>query len=151
MGVPARRLASRTIWVDTAAKDNDTAGRAVLYARVSSHDQRADLDRQVARLTQWATPNGYAIGSVVCEVGSGLNGKRPKLQRILSDPTATVIEPRLRTSAVPAEVPETSDQTASTTGGLASLPKPNLSGLAASSEARTYAAEAATELRKEST
>ena len=88
---------------------------------------------------------------MVCEVGSGLNGKRPKLQRILSDPTATVIEPRLRTSAVPAEVPETSDQTASTTGGLASLPKPNLSGLAASSEARTYAAEAATELRKEST
>jgi len=28
---------------------------------------------------------------VVCVVGSGLNGKRPKLQRILSDPTATVI------------------------------------------------------------
>ena len=25
-----------------------------LYARVSSHDQRADLDRQVARLTEWA-------------------------------------------------------------------------------------------------
>ena len=58
MGVPARRLASGTIWVDTAAKDNDTAGRAVLYARVSSHDQCADLDCQVARLTQWATSNG---------------------------------------------------------------------------------------------
>ena len=58
MGVPAGRLASGTIWVDTAAKDNDTAGRAVLYARVSSHDQRADLDCQVARLTQWATSNG---------------------------------------------------------------------------------------------
>jgi hypothetical protein len=31
------------------------------------------------------------VGQVVCEVGSGLNGKRPKLRRILSDPDATVI------------------------------------------------------------
>jgi putative resolvase len=29
-------------------------GSAGLYARVSSYDQRADLDRQVARLSQWA-------------------------------------------------------------------------------------------------
>ena len=28
---------------------------------------------------------------MVCEVGSGLNGKRPKLRRILSDPSATVV------------------------------------------------------------
>lgn len=28
---------------------------------------------------------------MVCEVGSGLNGKRPKLRRILSDPDARVI------------------------------------------------------------
>ena len=31
------------------------------------------------------------VGQVVAEVGSGLNGKRPKLARILSDPSATVI------------------------------------------------------------
>ncbi len=89
MPVPARRLESGTIWVDVVAED--VAGRAVLYARVSSHDQRSDLDRQVGRLTQWATSNGYEIGEVVCEVGSGLNGKRPKLRRILSDPSATVV------------------------------------------------------------
>jgi putative resolvase len=47
------------------------AGRVVVYARVSSHDQRADLDRQVARLTRWATVNGHVVGEVVCEVGSG--------------------------------------------------------------------------------
>ncbi|EUA17534.1 resolvase, N terminal domain protein [Mycobacterium xenopi 4042] len=49
----------------------------MVYARVSSHDQRADLDRQVARLADWATSNGHVIGEVVTEVGSGLNGKRP--------------------------------------------------------------------------
>jgi putative resolvase len=65
--------------------------RVVLYARVSSHDQRADLDRQVPWLTGWATSKGFTVGQVVCEVDSGLNGKRPKLARVLSDPSATVI------------------------------------------------------------
>jgi putative resolvase len=89
MPVPARRLESGTIWVD--ATPGDDTGRTVVYARVSSHDLRADLDRQVARLTGWATTNGRAVGEVVREVGSGLNGKRPKLRRILSDPSATVV------------------------------------------------------------
>lgn len=89
MPVTARRLESGTIWVDVAPEK--TTGRVVLYARVSSHDRRSDLDRQVARLTSWATLNGHEVGEVVCEVGSGLNGKRPKLRRILSDPSASVV------------------------------------------------------------
>ncbi len=89
MPVAARRLESGTIWVDVA--EMSAAGRVVVYARVSSHDQRADLDRQVARLTQWATANGHVVGEVVCEVGSGLNGKRPKIRRVLSDPSASVV------------------------------------------------------------
>jgi putative transposase len=52
--------------------------------------QRGDLDRQVARLTS-ATSNRYEVGEVVCEVGSGLNGKRSRLRRILSDPCASVV------------------------------------------------------------
>ena len=89
MPVPARRLASGTIWVDAATADG--SGRTVAYARVSSYDQRADLGRQVARLTDWATTSGYVVGEVVCEVGSGVYGKRPKLRRILSDPPASVV------------------------------------------------------------
>ncbi len=89
MPVPARRLESGTIWVESAAAAE--AGRAVVYARVSSRDQRADLDRQVARLTAWATANGHSVNEVVTEVGSGLNGKRPKLRRVLSDPSASVV------------------------------------------------------------
>jgi putative resolvase len=89
MPVPARRLESGTIWVDAVAARTD--GRTVVYARVSSHDQRADLDRQVARLSHWARANGHVVGEVVTEVGSGLNGKRPKLRRILSDPSASVV------------------------------------------------------------
>ncbi|WP_070894238.1 IS607-like element IS1535 family transposase [Mycobacterium tuberculosis] len=88
--VPAERV-GRLILVKTAASASAAAAAVVLYARVSSHDRRSDLDRQVARLTAWATERDLGVGQVVCEVGSGLNGKRPKLRRILSDPDARVI------------------------------------------------------------
>jgi putative resolvase len=87
--VPARRLPSGTILVDTPG--NPPGGRTVLYSRVSAHDQRADLDRQVARLTAWATGQGVAVAEVVTEVGSGVNGGRPRLERLLADPTVAVI------------------------------------------------------------
>jgi putative resolvase len=88
MPVPFRRLPSGTILVDVAAAADEGV---VLYARVSSHDQRADLDRQVSGLIEWATDAGMGVGRVAAEVGSGLNGTRPKLTRVLSDPSATVI------------------------------------------------------------
>ncbi|MBT2505924.1 IS607 family transposase [Streptomyces sp. ISL-98] len=67
------------------------AGRVVAYCRVSSADQKADLDRQVARTVTGATARGLAVAEVVTEIGSGLNGKRRKLHRVLADPAARVI------------------------------------------------------------
>jgi putative resolvase len=89
MPVPARRLASGTIWVDVVPRGD--GGRAVVYTRVSSHNRRAGLDRQVARLGGWAAGQGLAVAEVVREAGSGMNERRPKLRRILSDPSVTVI------------------------------------------------------------
>ena len=43
MPMPFRRVASGTILVDVVPRDAEQ--RMVLYARVSSHDQRPDLDR----------------------------------------------------------------------------------------------------------
>lgn len=88
--VPAQRV-GRLILVDVAEDDRSGRSRTVLYARVSSHDQRGDLDRQVARLTTWATENALSVDEVVCEVGSGVNAKRRELQRVLADPTAQTI------------------------------------------------------------
>ena len=90
MPVPARRLPSGTILVEVPASGVPDHG-AVLYARVSAHDQRADLDRQVARLAGWAAGQRIGVAEVVTEVGSGLNGRRPKLARLLADPQATMI------------------------------------------------------------
>lgn len=88
--VPAERV-GRLILVRTDGLGSRPGAGAVLYARVSSHDQRADLDRQVSRLTTSATEQDLTVAQVVTEVGSGLYGKRPKLRRILSDPDAKVI------------------------------------------------------------
>ena len=87
--VPAER-AGRLILVNAGVAEREPA-RTVLYARVSSHDQRSDLDRQVARLTEWAAGQGMAVAEVVVEVGSGMNGKRRRLARLLADATATTV------------------------------------------------------------
>jgi len=66
-------------------------GITAVYARVSSGDQRADLDRQVARVSTWATSQGLSIDRVVTEIGSGLNDKRRKFLALLADPSVTTI------------------------------------------------------------
>ena len=42
-------------------------------------------------MTAWASGQELSLAQVVTEVGSGLDGKRPKLRRVLSDPDAKVI------------------------------------------------------------
>jgi putative resolvase len=88
--VPARKLATGTILVDVP-RDADGAGGVARYARVSAHDQRSDLDRQLGRLAAWAAGQGLVVTQTVAEVGSGLNSSRPKLRRLLADPAVTTI------------------------------------------------------------
>lgn len=90
--VPAERVGPRTILVNVEANAAPRAtGGVGLYARVSSHDQKADLERQVARLSSWAAQAGHRVVRVEAEVGSGMNGGRPKARRILADPDVTTV------------------------------------------------------------
>ena len=86
--VPAYQTKTGTILIDLPA---DATGETVVYARVSSADQREGLALQVARVCQWATENGMRIDRVVTEVGSALNGARRKFLRVLSDPQVSVV------------------------------------------------------------
>ena len=70
---------------------SDPPDGCVLYARVSSADQKDDLDRQAGRLAEWATENGHRPTEVVKEVGSGLNGSRRRLLKVLQDRTVGTI------------------------------------------------------------
>jgi len=88
--VPARKV-FQLILVGDLESQMPTSNSAVIYARVSSSDQKGDLDRQVARVLAWATEHGYSLDRVVTEVGSALNGHRRKFLSLLSDHKVTVI------------------------------------------------------------
>jgi len=87
--VSAEQMPTGTILVKTG--EEKKGGKAAIYARVSSVDQKADLDRQVARLLEFANSRGMAVAKTVTEIGSGLDRHRSKLLRLLSDPEVTTI------------------------------------------------------------
>jgi predicted site-specific integrase-resolvase len=86
--VPARKVGGLVL---VGGEAPAPAAVTAVYARVSSPDQKPDLDRQVARVAAWATGEGLAVGRVVTEVGSALNGKRRKFLALLGDPDVSVI------------------------------------------------------------
>jgi len=94
MPVPFRRTGKggRTILVDVVAEAQQVVViRVGLYARVSSSDPKDDLVRQMDRLKAWALSGGFEVVRVESEVGSGMDGDRVKVRRLLSDPVVSVV------------------------------------------------------------
>lgn len=79
-----KKSVSGRLYVEVS--DAATAGKSIaLYGRVSSSDQSDDLDRQMDRLRSFAAGRGWIVTQEVREIGSGLNGRRKKLVRLLQD------------------------------------------------------------------
>src|SRR5215510_16291637 len=87
--VEAEQMATGTIIVKLETIFGDQ--KAALYARVSSSNQKTNLDPQVVRLTHFAVENELSIAAVITEVGSAMNGKRPKLLKLLRDQSIRII------------------------------------------------------------
>ena len=90
--VPVRK-AGRIILMSpqTATGPTRKTEGAGTYARVSSHDQKSGPDGQVARLSAWAADAGLPVARVEAGDGSGTNGSRAKVRRLLADPGVTVV------------------------------------------------------------
>ena len=86
--VCVKQLASGTIII---SEPEPKPSGVAIYARVSSSDQKSDLDRQVARLVAFAHEKGLSVSKTMTEIGSGLNGHRPKLMKLLEDPSIGVV------------------------------------------------------------
>src|SRR5258708_18322205 len=86
----AYQIETGTIIVREPATAQESASVA-LYDRVSSADQKEDLDRQMQRLKDYAASHGYQVSKMVSELASGLNDKRPKLMKLLTDASVGVI------------------------------------------------------------
>lgn len=86
--IPAQQLSNGTIIL--LEPDKQLSGVAI-YARVASADQRKDLDRQVARLVAFANEKNLSVSKTVTEIGSGMNGHRSKLMKLLAESSIAVI------------------------------------------------------------
>ena len=66
-------------------EDSIINNNVAVYARVSSAENKDNLERQKQRLLDFCAAKGYTVVKTVCETGSGLNDKRPKLEKLLMD------------------------------------------------------------------
>ncbi|MGE5658792.1 MAG: IS607 family transposase [Actinomycetota bacterium] len=83
---PARQTESGLIIVDyspSASPDRAKKNRVAIYTRVSSSENKDNLNRQSERLAEYAIANGYQIVRNVKEIGSGLNDHRKQLEALL--------------------------------------------------------------------
>jgi predicted site-specific integrase-resolvase len=56
-----------------------------IYARVSSSENKKNLDTQAERLISWCNAQGQSVSKVVKECSRGINNERPKFLARLSN------------------------------------------------------------------
>jgi putative resolvase len=59
--------------------------RIALYACISSHEHKENLERQAERLQDYCAPTGYQIAAVAKAIASGVHDTRPKFLALLRD------------------------------------------------------------------
>lgn len=100
-------VTSRTVWnwvkdgklqiekTDTGRNfiilENEKEMRVGIYCRVSSSENKSNLEKQKDRLISYCNAKGYRVNKVVVEIGSGLNDSRPKLEKLLVDSSINLI------------------------------------------------------------
>lgn len=65
--------------------------KVVIYCRVSSTDDKSNLETQKERLINYCNARGYKVYKIVTEIGSGINDNRPKLSKLITDNDYTKI------------------------------------------------------------
>jgi putative resolvase len=86
--VAVEQTATGTILIKEQVCQSD---QVAVYARVSSSDQKNDLDRQVSRLVMFANSQKWVVAETIMEIGSALNDRRPKLKKMLSNSSIKII------------------------------------------------------------
>lgn len=84
--LPAHQLPSGTVIVEVPATPQRMRPQQVaVYARVSSTENRSNLDGQAERVVAFCTARGWQVAKVVKECGSGVNDQRPQFLALLAD------------------------------------------------------------------
>jgi predicted site-specific integrase-resolvase len=80
----AYQLPTGTIIVPDVHTDATLVQGAVVYTRVSSSENKANLKTQTERVSAFCAANGWPVKAVYEECASGLNDNRPKLAALFS-------------------------------------------------------------------
>jgi putative resolvase len=92
MPVAFERTATGTILVkEFVGESGNSLDLVALYARVSGSGQKSDLEAQLGRISVFAATKKLRVVASIGEIGSGLNGHRPKLMKLLADPSIKTI------------------------------------------------------------
>jgi predicted site-specific integrase-resolvase len=82
--IQGQRIGPRTIIITEGQPPPiEQPQRVAIYARVSSAENKPNLDSQAERLAAYCAAKGYQVAKVVKEIGSGVNDARPKLLALL--------------------------------------------------------------------
>ena len=65
--------------------------KIAIYTRVSAAENKDDLEGQAKRLLDYCAAKGYQVSAVVKEIGAGVNDTRPKLLKLLTNPSIGLI------------------------------------------------------------
>ncbi len=101
--LPAHQLPSGTVIIDVPPLSQAVRPqKVVVYARVSSAENRKTLDSQAERVSAFCAAKGWRVAKVVKECGAGVNDQRPQFLALLADPSIShiVVEHQDRCSRV---------------------------------------------------
>lgn len=87
----AYSLPTGTIVIPDSYEAPKGAEHTVIYSRVSSSENKPNLDAQAERLKLYCAAKGWQVAEDIREIGSGLNSTRKKLAAILKEGKATRI------------------------------------------------------------
>ena len=82
--LPARKTKGGTRYYDSNTLLNSYSDSkiTICYARVSSHDQKADLERQQIMLESYCAAKGWQT-EIIKDLGSGINYRKKGLKKLL--------------------------------------------------------------------
>jgi len=69
----------------------DRKMKAAIYCRVSSSENKDNLERQKQRLLDYCSAKGYKVEKIITEIGSGINDNRKQWINLLKDKTINII------------------------------------------------------------
>ncbi len=87
--IPDRTLGNQRIYTEShlavarSIKTGKLPNKVVIYCRVSSNNQKEDLQSQVSAMEKFCLAQGVCVTQTIQEIGGGLNFKRPKFLQII--------------------------------------------------------------------